>query len=199
VVELAPRLKREGIDIKAVRIDSGDLAAHARKVRAILDAGGCGAIRIFASGGLDEFDLERMASAPIDGFGIGTSLTTSSDAPALDCAYKLVEYAGIARRKRSEGKANWPGRKQVFRRADGDLLALETERAAGTPLLVPAMRSGRRVAPPRELAAIRAYAREQLACLAPGLRRLAPAETPYRVEVSDALRALAAEVDRRGA
>ena len=91
VVEIAPRLKREGIDVKAVRLDSGDLAVHARKVRAILDAGGCGAIRIFASGGLDEFDLERMASAPIDGFGIGTSLTTSSDAPALDCAYKRVE------------------------------------------------------------------------------------------------------------
>jgi nicotinate phosphoribosyltransferase len=198
VVELAPRLKRESIDIKAVRIDSGDLAAHARKVRAILDAGGCGAIRIFASGGLDEFDLERMASAPIDGFGIGTSLTTSSDAPALDCAYKLVEYAGIARRKRSEGKANWPGRKQVFRSGSGDVLALETERHAGTPLLAPAMRGGRRVAPPRDLAAIRAYARGQLASLAPGLRRLAPADPPYRVEVSDALRALAAEVDRRG-
>jgi len=199
VVELAPRLKGEGIDVKAVRLDSGDLAAHAHKVRAILDAGGCGAIRIFASGGLDEFDLERMACAPIDGFGIGTSLTTSSDAPALDCAYKLVEYAGIPRRKRSEGKANWPGRKQVFRSADGDLLALETERHAGTPLLVPAMRGGRRLAPPSELAAIRAYAREQLASLAPGLRRLAPADPPYRVVVSDALRALAAEVDRRGA
>jgi nicotinate phosphoribosyltransferase len=199
VVELAPRLKEEGIDVKAVRLDSGDLAAHARKVRAILDAGGCGAIRIFASGGLDEFDLERMACAPIDGFGVGTSLTTSSDAPALDCAYKLVEYAGIARRKRSEGKANWPGRKQVFRAAAGDLLALESERGPGAALLVAALRGGRRVAPAPTLEAIRAHARAQLASLAPGLRRLAPAAPPYRVVVSDALRALAAEVDRRGA
>jgi nicotinate phosphoribosyltransferase len=199
VVELAPRLKREGIDIRAVRIDSGDLAAHARKVRAILDAGGCGAVRIFASGGLDEHDLERMASAPIDGFGIGTSLTTSSDAPALDCAYKLVEYAGAARRKRSEGKANWPGRKQVFRSGAGDLLGLETERAAGAPLLVPAMRAGKRVRPPPALDSIRARVREQLAGLPEDLRRLAPAEPAYRVEVSDALRALAKEVDRRGA
>jgi len=199
VVELAQRLQREGIDIKAVRIDSGDLAAHAHKVRRILDEGGCGAIRIFASGGLDEFDLERMASAPIDGFGVGTSLTTSSDSPALDCAYKLVEYAGIPRRKRSEGKANWPGRKQVFRAADGDLLALETESHDGTPLLAPAMRGGRRVAPPHDLTAIRARARQQLAALAPRLRRLGPADPPYRVVVSDALRALAAEVDRRGA
>jgi nicotinate phosphoribosyltransferase len=199
VVELAPRLRREGIEIRAVRIDSGDLAAHARKVRAILDAGGCNAVRIFASGGLDEYDLERLAAAPIDGFGVGTSLTTSADAPALDCAYKLVEYAGVARRKRSEGKANWPGRKQVFRSGAGDLLGLETERAAGAPLLGPAMRGGRRVGPPPALDSIRARVREQLAGLPEGLRRLAPAEPAYRVEVSDALRALAKEVDRRGA
>ena len=55
------------------------------------------------------------AGAPIDGFGVGTSLTTSSDVPALDCAYKLQEYAGLPRRKRSSGKATWPGRKQVWR------------------------------------------------------------------------------------
>ena len=90
------------------------------------------AVKIVASGGLDEdalLDLSR-AGAPIDSYGIGTSLTTSSDAPALDCAYKLQEYAGIARRKRSEGKATWPGRKQVWRRYDeggklaGDVVSL---------------------------------------------------------------------------
>ena len=57
-------------------------------------------------------------TAPIDGYGIGTSLTTSSDAPALDCAYKLQAYAGVPKRKRSEGKATWPGRKQIFRQRD---------------------------------------------------------------------------------
>ena len=73
------------------------------------------------------------AGAPIDGFGIGTSLTTSSDVPALDCAYKLQEYAGLPRRKRSSGKATWPGRKQVWRRYGpdgrmaGDALSVETE------------------------------------------------------------------------
>ena len=77
------------------------------------------------------------SGAPIDGFGIGTSLTTSFDAPALDCAYKLVEYAGLPRRKRSAGKATWPGRKQVWRRfgADGrmagDILSLENDDQAG--------------------------------------------------------------------
>ena len=199
VVELAPRLKREGIGIRAVRIDSGDLAAHAREVRAILDAGGCGEVRIFASGGLDEHDLARLAAAPIDGFGVGTSLTTSSDVPALDCAYKLVQYAGVARRKRSEGKATWPGRKQVFRSAQGDLLSLETEQHPGTPLLVPAMRAGKRVAPPEPLETLRARAQAGYAQLPPALRGLQKAAPGYRVEVSAALRALADEVDRRQA
>ncbi|MCR6628639.1 MAG: nicotinate phosphoribosyltransferase [Magnetospirillum sp.] len=141
VTELAPRLAAQGITVAGVRIDSGDLAAHAGAVRAILDSGGCRDVTIFASGGLDEDKIARLraAHAPIDGFGVGTSLTTSSDAAALDCAYKLQEYAGEARRKTSEGKATWPGRKQVFRRFDADrrmaddLLALEGEDAPGEP------------------------------------------------------------------
>jgi nicotinate phosphoribosyltransferase len=196
VVELAPRLAREGIKVKAVRLDSGDLAAHARKVRRILDEGGCRDIRIFASGGLDEYELERLSAAPIDGFGVGTSLVTSSDAPGLDCAYKLQEYAGVARRKRSEGKATWPGRKQVFRSAGGDLLGLASERHPGTPLLQPVMRAGKRLAPAEPLEASRGRTRDQLAWLPGHLRSLGRAEPAYRVEVSGALRALADEVDR---
>jgi len=89
-----------------VRLDSGDLIALSKGVRRILDAGGLKDVAIFASGGLDEDALAELAraQAPVDGFGIGTSLATSSDAPALDCAYKLEEYAGLARRKRSIGK-----------------------------------------------------------------------------------------------
>ena len=117
----------------------------------------------------------------------------------LDCAYKLVEYAGIARRKRSEGKANWPGRKQVFRSPEGDLLALESEeRHPGTPAAGSgdARRQARRTAraagdDPRPRA-------RRLRAAAAALRSLRRAEPGYRVEVSDALRALAAEVDRRG-
>ncbi len=120
VVDLAPALHAQGIKIKGVRIDSGDLADHARKVRTILDRGSLNDATLFASGNIDEYKLaELMAEqAPIDGFGIGTRLDTSSDAPYLDCAYKLQEYAGVARRKRSEGKATWPGRKQVYRNYD---------------------------------------------------------------------------------
>ena len=95
-VRLAPTLAREGITIKSVRIDSGDLAAHARAVRKILDDGGLQQVTIFASGGLDEEKLAELvaARAPIDGFGVGTALDVSADAPYMDCAYKLVEYAG---------------------------------------------------------------------------------------------------------
>ncbi|HSK40119.1 MAG TPA: nicotinate phosphoribosyltransferase, partial [Arenibaculum sp.] len=158
-VALARELALEGIGVSGVRLDSGDLAALSRHVRAILDAGGLTRTRIVASGGLDEAAVACLldAGAPIDSFGIGTSLTTSSDAPALDCAYKLVEYDGLPRRKRSPGKMTWPGRKQVFRRyeADGRIAAdrLSTADAdeAGRPLLVPVMRAGRRVAPLPEL------------------------------------------------
>jgi len=138
-VALAPRLAAQGIKIAAVRLDSGDLEVLAHNVRRILDRGGLSQVAIFASGGLDEDYITELleADAPIGGFGVGTSLTTSSDVPALDCAYKLQEYAGKPRRKRSSGKATWPGRKQVWRRygADGrmagDTLSIETADRAG--------------------------------------------------------------------
>jgi nicotinate phosphoribosyltransferase len=203
VAALVPRLRREGIELRGVRIDSGDLAHHARRVRRILDEGGCGHVQIFASGGLDEYALAELAEAPIDGFGVGTALVTSADLPSLDCAYKLQEYAGVARRKRSEGKATWPGRKQVFRRhrADGrlehDALGLAGEALPGDALLRPVMRAGRRLAPSPGLAEVRAHAARQLASLPAELRALRVAGAGFRPEVTPALRALADEVDRR--
>ena len=202
VGRLAPRLAAEGITVAAVRIDSGDLADHARRVRAILDDAGQRQIRIFASGGLDEASLKRLCEtgAPIDGFGVGTSLTTSADAPALDCAYKLQEYAGRARRKRSEGKATWPGRKQVWRRHSSagriasDTVALLGEAVTGEPLLRPAMRAGRRVADLPTLAQARAHAARSLTQLPEPLRRLEAAGVP--VVISRGIRELADALDR---
>jgi len=204
VVALAPRLRAAGIAIRAVRLDSGDLAALAKSVRRILDAGGLREVTIFASGGLDEDGIAALLGdgAPIDGFGVGTSLTTSSDVPGLDCAYKLQEYAGLARRKRSAGKATWPGRKQVWRRfgADGrmagDVLSLESDAQPGEPLLRPAMRAGRRLSASPALAEIRAAAARNLARLPDPLRALQPGAA-YPVKVADALVRLAAEVDAR--
>lgn len=141
LLPLARRLAAVGIALAAVRLDDD----------------GLNAVRIFVSGNLDEYLLAELlaADAPIDGFGVGTRMNTAADYPCLDCAYKLQEYAGLARRKRSEGKATWPGRKQVYRRSGADgLMAVDvlttTEDAAapGEPLLVPVMRQGRRLAPP---------------------------------------------------
>lgn len=203
VARLASELRADKVHIRAVRLDSGDLAEHARRVRAILDSAGFPDIGIFASGNLDEHALKDLlaAGAPIDGFGLGTRLDVSQDAPALDCAYKLTEYAGRPRRKRSEGKASWPGRKQVWRRYDaagrmcGDTIALDGETTAGEPLLVPVMRAGRRTAPAEPLAVGRARAAEQLAQLPEALRSLDPAP-PYPVAFSSGLRQLADALGR---
>ena len=203
VVELARKLERDGISVRAVRIDSGDLAGHARRVRRILDDANLHAIRIFASGGLDEQLISRIVSdgAPIDGFGVGTSLATSEDAPALDCAYKMQEYAGRPRRKRSEGKATWPGRKQVFRSFDGtghatgDVVTIEGDEREGVPLIMPVMRAGKRIAPAPSLAAARTYCETELKRLPAALKAL-DRSSPYPVQISDRLNALTDETDR---
>ena len=184
--------------------DSGDLIALSKNVRRILDDGGLAAVNIFASGGLDEDNIAEMlqAQAPIDGFGIGTSLTTSSDVPALDCAYKLQEYGGLPRRKRSTGKATWPGRKQVWRRYGsdgrmvGDILSIESDDQSGEPLIQLVMGGGRRVALSPTLAEVRTRAARNLAQLPEPLRRLDP-QASYPVQVADALVRLASEVDSR--
>jgi nicotinate phosphoribosyltransferase len=204
VVALAPRLAAQGTKIRAVRLDSGDLIALSKSVRRILNDGGLADVTIFASGGLDEDTVAEIvrAGAPINGFGIGTSLTTSSDVPALDCAYKLQEYAGLARRKRSAGKVTWPGRKQVWRRYGsdgrmaGDVLSLESDAQTGEPLIELVMKDGRRVGPIPTLAEIRVRAAHDLERLPAPLRDLEPGAT-CPVEVADALVRLAAEVDSR--
>ncbi|HXW71285.1 MAG TPA: nicotinate phosphoribosyltransferase [Methylocella sp.] len=203
-VTLAPRFRAAGLKIDGVRLDSGDIAADAFKVRKILDEGSLKDVAIFASGGLDEDGLRDLIrkSAPIDGYGIGTSLVTSSDAPALDCAYKLEEYGGLARRKRSAGKATWPGRKQVWRgfspdgRMAGDVVSIEGDRQNGEPLLQPVMIAGKRIAPPPSLKDIRERTARQLARLPEPLRLLETGGT-YPVRISGALADLAQAVDRR--
>lgn len=204
VAALAPQLEREGIAIKGVRLDSGDLAALAKSARCILDEAGLRETTIFASGNLDEYRLHELlaAGAPIDGFGVGTSLVTASDAPLLDAVYKLQEYAGRPRRKRSTAKATWPGRKQAFRqrgdggRFDHDVVTVEGDPQAGEPLLVPVMKNGRRLGPPESLGVIRNRAAAQLAQLPERLATLEEASVAYRVEIAPALRRLADEVDR---
>jgi nicotinate phosphoribosyltransferase len=198
VVTLAQELAAIGIAIRSVRIDSGNLGKQAKLVRQILDEGGLGAVEIMVSGGIDERGLIDLveSGAPIDGIGIGTDLVTSADAPGLDCAYKLMEYAGRPRCKRSVGKATWPGAKQVYRRFDtaghmrGDEIALAKERERrGVPLLEPVLQNGRRLRSD-SLQAARARLAAELLTLPSPLRDLG-AQASYPVERSSALVALA--------
>ncbi len=179
----------------AVRLDSGDLAAHARRTRRQLDEAEMRQVQIIASGNLDEQEVARLIAdgAPIDSFGVGAALAVSEDAPCLDVVYKLVAYDGRGRMKLADQKITLPDPKQVFRQFDGaaathDVLGLAGEQSDGQPLLEPVMCDGERLpAARRSLDRIRARAARSLAMLPPRVRSLEPATPPYRVEVSAAL------------
>ena len=171
-------------------------------MRSTLDAHGCSDIRIVLSGSLDEYRIDELVrgAVPVDGFGVGTHLDVSADAPALDMAYKLESYAGKGRRKRSAGKATWPGAKQVIRERGacgepiGDHVVLEGEQAPGEPLLAEVMRNGRRITGP-SLTAIRESCRSELQALPSLLRELSEGGAAYPVHISPRLQAVAASLD----
>ena len=205
VIALAKEFAQRGNGqrIHAVRIDSGDLAGQARMVRAALDAHGCRDMRIVVSGNLDEQAIDELVSGgvPVDAFGVGTALGVSADAPALDMVYKLQQYAGQPRRKRSTGKATWPGPKQVFReRAPSgeylcDHIVREDEPAAGEALLLEVMRAGRCSLQLPTVSSIREHCRSEMSALPPRLRALGGADVSYPVSISEPLRATARSVD----
>jgi nicotinate phosphoribosyltransferase len=162
-----------GSRVAAVRLDSGDLVQLSQQVRQTLDAHGLPQTRIFVSNDLNEYRIADLlaAGAPIDGFGVGTELVTSADAPNLGVVYKLVSYAGRGRLKLSQDKASYPHAKQVWRRAGadgfyaGDLVARADEPAPGEdcrPLLEQVMAGGRRVGRPSTVEAARQRAKEEL-------------------------------------
>lgn len=198
------RRRRNPLKLGAVRLDSGDLASLSRQVRAVLDGAGLHQVEIIASGGLDEFEIDRLLDrgAPIDAFGVGTAMGVSADAPALDIAYKLTEYDGIGRLKLSAGKSILPGRKQVFRREGagryaGDDIGRWTEALPGEPLLRCVMKNGQRIPETIEpIAAMRQRAGEALARLPPALLAREPAAEPYPVTISPVLAAHESEVRR---
>jgi len=190
VIQLAKQ--REDLEVAAVRLDSGDLGALSKAARAKLDAAGLNHIEIFASSGLDEYRIAALIDdgCPIDAFAVGTKLVVAQDAPALDMAYKLVEYDGTGRTKFSSDKVIYPGRKQVVRRLDqgvfaGDTIGSADEQLDGEPLLVPVMKNGRRLAQHDPgLAASRDWARQQVDRLPPQLRSLEATGWSYPVDVS---------------
>lgn len=206
VVALARELGGE-FEVKAIRLDSGDLAELAKRSREILDRAGLDRMEIFASGGLDDHEIDRLmeAGAPIDGFGVGTGMGVSKDAPSLDVAYKLTAYRGQGRLKLSPGKPVLPGRKQVFRVEAGgeavrDVIARHDETGPGRPLLRRVMERGRLNQAGREevddLETSRRRARAEIDRLPARVRALPQADPPYPVEVSEALREYQREVVR---
>ena len=200
---VADMLSVRGIRVRAVRLDSGDLCELSRVVRSILDERGFPGIQIFASGNLDEYAVEDLLSrgAPINGFGIGTKLDTSADVPYLECAYKLMAYAGEPRLKKSSGKATYPGRKQVYRlmcneRMAQDTIGLEGEPLEGSPLVEKVMDKGKRLKNPEDLKTLAQYTREQIRALPASLRDLA-GTGPYPVLISKALLHLKEQTELR--
>ena len=204
VIDLAAH-SGDSFDVAAIRIDSGDLGANARMARTMLDAAGLTSVRIIVSGDLDAGKIADLIAvgAPIDGFGVGTALAVSTDAPYLDTAYKLAAYAGQGRMKLAASKRTWPGRKQVFRQIENgvavrDVLATADESLDGRPLLQPVMTGGQRIDETRPtLNAIREHAARTLAELPKQVRGLAPAAPLYPVAISDGLREAADALARR--
>jgi nicotinate phosphoribosyltransferase len=139
---------RQGASVGGIRIDSEPLLELSREARSRLDRARLEHVKIFVSGGLDEAGIRELvrAGAPIDAFGVGSALVCSSDKPALDVAYKLVQYAGRARAKYSPSKATLPGRKQVHRRGEPqrDVLELRDEPGEGSALMQLVWRDGDR-------------------------------------------------------
>lgn len=199
-IEVARELEARGGALAGIRLDSGDLAQLAKEARRALDAAGLEGVQILASGGLDEHEIARLASAgaPIDAYGVGTKIGVAEDAPALDSVYKLVGYGGEPVAKLSTAKATLPGPKQVWRVPDmgGDVIGLADEAGPGgsDPLLVKVMREGRR-ADEGSIQEAAAWFAADLESLPAGLRSLNP--DPYPVGRTPALTRLAGQVADR--
>ena len=166
-IEIAHELDARGYRLGGVRLDSGDLERLAKEVRTRLDEAGFPDTRILVSGDLDPPRVQALeeAGAPIDGYGVGTALVTARQDPAFSGVYKLSEVNGspVMKLSSSPVKATNPGRKQVWRQDDGDVIGLADDDVAGEPLLLQAMSKGRRLADPAPVDELAASCRRDLA------------------------------------
>jgi nicotinate phosphoribosyltransferase len=190
-VEGAKLAAKLGRPLWGVRLDSGNIIELSRAVRKVLDEAGLKDAKIMATSDLNEYKILEFsaADAPIDAFGVGTDLATSTDSPNIGVVYKLVELAGRQTAKFSEDKATIPGSKQVFRFPDRDILALawechgcDTDEAKA--LLRPVILNGRLVEPLPALLESQAYALENVRRLPTATRSLFDSEQKYRIEYS---------------
>ena len=203
-IDVAQDMKQRGGALRAIRLDSGDIGPLARQARRMLDGAGLDTVQVLASGGLDEYAIDNLvrSGAPIDGFGVGTRVGTSADAPYTDFVYKLVEYEGKPLMKLSSDKATVPGPKQVYRAssADGrierDVIGRLNELDQSDdyrPLLGPVMANGEAVTGLPGIEEVREFHCRQIAVLPPGLLGVRPTGS-YRVDISDQLGRLTEQV-----
>ena len=201
-VQVAKEMEAGGTRLMAVRLDSGDFDALSRKVRKILNESGFDDVKILASGGLDEYELETLVNdgAPIDLFGVGTKAGVSADAPWSDMAYKLVCFDDRPVMKLSPDKVSLPGAKQVFRTKDADgmfakdIIALHDEELpGGLPLLEEVMRNGKRTGQPVTLEEVRKRFREDFSSL-DGRFKVLNNPPRFPVSISGKLERLTSEV-----
>ena len=203
-LEGARRAVSLGRPMWGVRLDSGNLVELAPAVRKILDEAGMPDAKIMATGDLNEYKILELvaARAPIDVFGVGTELSTSSDAPALSVVYKMVEIeSGGEKRytaKFSEEKHTMPGVKQVIRYADHDRIVrshdCSSESSPAEALLRPVILGGRLVEPLPPVREARERRAKSLAQFPPKVRSLFTQEDAWRVEYSKELIALSDRV-----
>lgn len=204
VIRLAEKMG-DRFTVRALRLDSGNLAELSKKARQLLDDADLRQIRLFASGNLDEYRIRELMleEAPIDGFGVGTAMGSLADASYLSSVYKLSMYDGRGRMKFSTDKASYPGRKQLFRQIhdDGtffDTIGLRDESLPGIPLLKPAMLAGNRM--PESFVSlknIRAFAAENVASLPEKIRSIEPDDSPVQILISPDLKELTHNVRRK--
>ena len=193
--QVAKEMADRGQNLIGVRIDSGDMAVSALEVRRILDGAGLTDVKIIGSGGLDEFEIDRLAAVPYDSYGVGTKMGVSGDAPWADIAYKLVAYDGRPVLKLSTGKSSWPGGKQLFRQKNAqgqtakDIIALRDEKISGESLLTEVMRHGATSTVYPTLLEAREMLAADLAALPEDVKRIRE-PTRFPVEFSPELKAL---------
>lgn len=156
--------KEMGVELKGVRLDSGNVVELSKLVREILNEAGFERAKIIVSGGLDEYRIDEIlkAGAEVDAFGVGTKFGVSSDSPYIDFVYKLVEVGGKPVMKTSPGKKMYPGKKQVFRKKEGDVVGVWGEELPGRPLLELVMEGTERRTEVPPLKEIRDYCISQL-------------------------------------
>lgn len=206
-LEGARRAAKLGRPLWGVRLDSGNLKELAPAVRNILDEAGLRDAKIMATGDLNENKILELVAAdlPIDGFGVGTELATSADAPSLSAVYKLVEIkSGEVKRytaKYSPDKMTMPGAKQIFRYADHDLIACSSECPScpksappAEALLRPVILNGELAEPLPNVHEAREYCAAALKRFPVLLRSLFPREDAWRVEYSRDLKRLQEQV-----